>query len=171
MGRKRNYTDEDFIEAVKESLSVAQVLSKLGLRPTGGNYKIFHTRVSSLNLDTSHFTGQGHLKGKTHCWTKKDLSEIMVENSNYQSNKLRKRLLEEGIKEHRCENCGNTEWLGEPISLELDHINGKNTDNRLENLRVICPNCHAQTPTYRGKNKQAGIVQLVETTDREDRKE
>lgn len=64
---------------------------------------------------------------------------------------IRNRLLSEGIKEHKCECCGLTEWLGHPISLELHHLNGIHTDNRLENLQVLCPNCHAQTDNYSGK--------------------
>lgn len=70
----------------------------------------------------------------------------------YQSNKLRIRLIKEGIKKAKCENCKNYEWMGYPISLELDHVNGDNKDHRIENLRILCPNCHAQTDTYRGKN-------------------
>jgi 5-methylcytosine-specific restriction endonuclease McrA len=58
-------------------------------------------------------------------------------------------LINEGIKEHKCELCGITEWNGKPAPIELDHINGKHTDNRIENLRILCPNCHAQTPTWR----------------------
>lgn len=80
------------------------------------------------------------------------LIEILVLGSSYQTNKLRIRLLREGVKEHRCEVCGLSEWLGSPIPLELDHINGINNDHRLHNLRLICPNCHAQTDNYRGKN-------------------
>ena len=57
------------------------------------------------------------------------------------------------MKEHKCESCGISEWLGKPLSLELDYINGDRYDNRLQNLRILCPNCHAQTDTYRGKNK------------------
>lgn len=76
----------------------------------------------------------------------------MVEGSTYQTNKLRKRLLKEGLKKHICETCNNTEWNGKPIPLELSHKNGDNSDHRFENLELICPNCHAQTDTYRGKN-------------------
>lgn len=83
---------------------------------------------------------------------KLELHEILVEHSIYQSNKLRKRLLSSGIKDHKCEMCGMSAWLGAPIPLELDHINGNKHDNRLPNLRIICPNCHATTDTYRGKN-------------------
>lgn len=70
----------------------------------------------------------------------------------YQSNKLRIRLIQEGVKLYKCECCENKEWMGKPISLEVDHINGISNDHRLENLRLLCPNCHAQTETYRGKN-------------------
>lgn len=80
------------------------------------------------------------------------IEEILVENSTYQTNKLRKRLLKEGFKEHRCEVCLLTEWQGKEIPLELDHLNGCNNDHRLFNLRLICPNCHAQSENYRGKN-------------------
>lgn len=80
------------------------------------------------------------------------LIELLVINSTYQSNKLRKRLLNEGYKEHKCECCLNTDWNGKSIPLELEHINGDNSDNRFLNLKFLCPNCHAQTDSYRGKN-------------------
>jgi hypothetical protein len=80
------------------------------------------------------------------------LEQVLVKDSTYQSNKLRKKLLKAGVKDHRCEMCDRTEWMGSPIPLELDHINGDKHDNRLFNLRVVCPNCHATTETYRGKN-------------------
>lgn len=85
-------------------------------------------------------------------YTATPLNELLVQFSTYQSNKLRKRLLAEGLKERKCEKCGLTEWNGKTAPLELDHINGIKTDNRIENLRILCPNCHAQTEHYRGRN-------------------
>jgi hypothetical protein len=148
---KRKYSEEDFVEAVKSSTSIRQTLSTLGLSPSGGNYICVRRYVEELGLETSHWLGKAHNKGKT-LPPRRDLKEYLVDNSNYSSNSLRKRLIREGFKEGKCESCGITEWNGKPAPLELDHINGIRTDNRLENLRIICPNCHAQTDTYRGKN-------------------
>ena len=149
------YTEKEFIDAVNSSTSIRQVLNKLGLKEAGGNYNHTKTRIKNLGLDISHFTGQGWNKGKK-LGPKRTLDELLVSDRKYpyQSHKLKSRLLSEGIKQHKCENCGITEWNGKPTPLELDHINGLNYDNRLENLRIICPNCHAQTETYRGKNKK-----------------
>lgn len=88
---------------------------------------------------------------------KQSIESILVEQSSYQTNKLRHRLLKEGIKEYKCENCQRTTWNDLPIPLELDHKNGSNSDHRLENLQLLCPNCHAQTDTYRGKNRGRAI--------------
>lgn len=149
----KKYSDEQLIQAVKDNKSYAGVMRQLGLIPAGGNYRTVKKKIAELNLDTSHFTGKGWNVGlKFKPKQAQPLSEILVENSNYQSYKLLRRLLKEGVKERVCENCGNSEWLDNPIPLELHHINGINTDNRLENLQVLCPNCHALTDNYRGKN-------------------
>jgi 5-methylcytosine-specific restriction endonuclease McrA len=147
------YTDETFASVVKESFSIRECLKKLGLRHTGGNYKTFYNKVSNLNLDTSHFTGQAYMAGKPNKWCKKRLLvDILKDGVEYKSHELKIRLIKEGMREHKCEVCGNTEWMGKKIPLELDHINGVHTDNRIENLRIVCPNCHAQTETYCSKN-------------------
>jgi len=131
-------------------------LTKIGLVPRGGNYKTVKMKIKKIGLDISHFTGQGHLKGKTHNWAKKiPLEDILIKNSTYTSTtKLKDRLFKEKYLEKKCYECELTEWRGKDIPLELEHKNGDNTDNRLLNLTVLCPNCHAQTKTYRGKNIQ-----------------
>jgi 5-methylcytosine-specific restriction endonuclease McrA len=153
MTKPRTYTDEEFINAVKESGSIRQVLQRLNLREAGGNYQCAKERIKKLDLDTSHFHGQLWSKGKK--LPKLPIESYLVEGKLTGSHKLKLRLLREGIKTHQCESCGIVEWMGSPAPLELDHINGNRYDNRLENLRLLCPNCHAQTDTYRGKNKSS----------------
>lgn len=147
-------TDVEFIQAVKSSNSIREALMKLNLKAAGGNYECFHKRVKELNLSIEHFTDpKAWNKGKKF-GPKRPVEEYLKENTVVQSFRLRNRLIAEGIKEHKCEECGIVEWRGQPTPIELDHINGNHHDNRLENLRLLCPNCHAQTETYRGKNKR-----------------
>lgn len=95
------------------------------------------------------------------------MEEILIIDSPYtNTNHLRQRLLSEGIKEYRCECCNRTEWLGKPIALELHHINGVKNDLRIENLQILCPNCHSFTDNYRGKN--IGMSAPEETQDVEE---
>jgi Zn finger protein HypA/HybF involved in hydrogenase expression len=151
---RRSFTLEQFQEAVKNNFSVASTLTTLELVPNGANYRSFYKYQIENNIDISHFTGMAHLRGKTHSYNLRPLEEILQKNTNYNSNKLRKRLIKEGIKEHKCECCNLSEWLGEPIPIELDHTDGNHYNNTLDNLKILCPNCHAKTPTYRGKNKK-----------------
>ncbi|MFD1873774.1 HNH endonuclease [Hymenobacter bucti] len=155
--RKCLTTDEEFRQAVVESLSVRQVLVCIGLVPAGGNYKTVQNRIKLLRLDTIHFTGAAWNVGARYkaFGRKATLEEILIENSAYAfTHGLRGRLLKEGRKQHRCEHCGLAEWCGQSIPLELHHINGVNNDHRIANLHLLCPNCHAQTKNYRGKNQQ-----------------
>lgn len=154
--RKRCYTEQQFIEAVKDSYSVAGVLDKLHLKPAGGNYKTVHNLKNKLNLDTSHWTGAGHLRGKTHNWAIKiSLEDILVADSTYtSSDRLKKRLIAAGILRNECYICGQLPfWNGQKMVLVLDHKNGINNDNRKKNLRLVCPNCNSQLPTHAGRNK------------------
>ena len=154
--RKRNWTDQDFVEAVRSSFSYAQVIEKLHLRVAGSNYDTVKRKINELHLDVSHFTGQAWNQGlrRKPLREPQPLSEILVEHSSFvNANHLRERLLKEGLKQRRCECCGNTQWNGQPIPLELHHINAIRDDQRLENLQFLCPNCHALTDNYRGKNK------------------
>lgn len=156
MARQRRYTDEQFVDAIKTSVSIAQALKQLGLSPTGANYKSLKLRCTKLNVSTSHFKGQSWLKGGNCTWAKKQsLDEILVKNSKYtSSNHLRKRLIKEHVFEEKCSKCGLTKWLNKKIPLQLDHKNGNNRDHRIENLRLLCANCHALTSTFAGRNKR-----------------
>lgn len=149
----RSWTDDQLIEAVKTSSSMTQVIPKLGLSKTSaGNRSTIKKSIDRLNLCTSHWKGQNWSAGTLR--PRVSLEEVLVEHSTYSTNNLRIKLLKEGIKEARCESCDLVEWMGNPIPLELDHINGISNDHRIENLRILCPNCHALTPTWRGRNKK-----------------
>lgn len=153
-----NRSKEEYINAAKNAFSIAQMCRNLGLKCAGGNYKTVKEAIDKYEIDTSHFRGKGWNIGLKFKPNKPiPIEEILVENSNYQSNKLRKRLIEANLKEAKCDCCNRSTWNGMPIPLELHHINGDNTDNRLANLQILCPNCHAQTENYR-RRKNAAMV-------------
>lgn len=154
------YTKEYLEPIVKDCGSVRQVLQKLGLKEAGGNYANIKTRIKMLDIDTSHFHGMTWNKGKK--WSKsKDISNKLVEHSTYSSGLpissyiLKNQLLKLDYKKHICEMCSNSEWFDKLIPLELHHVNGNKFDNRIENLQLLCPNCHSFTDNYRGKNMSA----------------
>lgn len=156
MPKSKTWTDDQLIFAVKSSYSIASVLLQLGLKATGGNYKTIQNAVKRLQLNTSHWTGKGHLRGKTHNWAPmRDFEDILVEDSNYVSTfNLKHRLIRANLLSYECSVCHISSWQGKELALQLDHINGVNNDHRLENLRLLCPNCHSQTDTFAGKNKK-----------------
>lgn len=152
---KANYTKEILTEIVKSSYHTRDVLEKLGLAPKGGNYKTLKSKLMLYEIDTNHFKGRGWNTGERFrdFSVKRSLESILVENSTYtNTSNLKSRLIRVGIKEYKCENCKLEVWQDCPIPLELHHINGKNLDNRIENITLLCPNCHAMTDNYRGKN-------------------
>lgn len=119
-------------------------------------------RVQELELAVGHFTGKLWSKGKTyHTASRRTLESLLVENAATQSYKLKLRLFEAGLKRPECELCGWATVTDDGrIPVELDHINGKHNDNRLENLRILCPNCHSLQPTHRGKNKRVHLARV-----------
>lgn len=147
-------------DAVKSSFTQKEVLTKLGKQCAGGNYSGLKKQIEFFGIDNSHFDASNIRNKKLRTYneifrTKKDISECLVENSEYPRTHLKNRLYNEGIKEKKCELCGQgEEWNGNKMSLILDHINGINNDNRLENLRIVCPNCNATLPTHCGRNKR-----------------
>ena len=136
-------------------------MRRLGYQPSGGMHRWIKAHIGRLGLDTSHFVGQGWARGKRPKggFKARPIEEWLVKGSSIGGSQLLKRLIREGYKEARCEECQRERWRGHPVPLHLDHINGDPTDNRLENLRALCPNCHALTPTYCGRNR-GRVVEL-----------
>ena len=155
MGIIRDHTEKEIREAMDGVRSYRQILIRLKANESGGNYKTIKRLCKEYGIDTSNFLGKGwNLKGDAR--NAIPLKDILVKGVKYPSSMLKKRLLKEGLLEEKCyiEGCPiTTEWLGEPIVLALDHINGDNYDNRIENVRLLCPNCHSQTDDFCGKIK------------------
>lgn len=132
------------------------MLIKLGLNPKGGgNYRIMYRRIKELNINISHLTGMASNKGKTLLNRRKPIEDYLNNKIPILSYSLKIKLINSGILKYECSICKLSTWNDLPIPIELDHIDGNNQNNNLENLRILCPNCHAQTPTYCGKNKKS----------------
>jgi len=150
---KHRYSEDELRLAISKSRSIRQALINLGISCKGGNYRVIHKAIAKYNIDISHFTQLGWAKDKTF-GPKRNIQEYLSNKYPIGSFRLKNRLLSEGILDPVCSSCSSTIWLDKPIPLELDHIDGNSQNNSLENLRLLCPNCHAFTSTYRGKNKK-----------------
>jgi hypothetical protein len=151
----KTVSQEDLKSAVHEATNISHALGILNKRVTGKNYSIFKEMCITYNIDYSHFDCDSRRKimyGKT-------TEELLVENSEIQSSRgLKYRLFREGLLTNICQNCSlQQEWNGKPIVLQLDHIDGDHTNNKIENLRILCANCHSMTDTHRGKNMKPTI--------------
>ena len=146
-------TESEFRELIKSSSTYKEALIRLGFAiKSGGNYKTLKKRILRDKIDISHIERNKHqFRGVAK--EEIPLEKMLVKNYHNSTRSLKRKLLNSGLIKNQCFKCGlKEEWQGEPISLQLDHINGDHDDNRLENLRILCPNCHSQTNTYSGKN-------------------
>jgi transposase-like protein len=150
------FTEEEARKAIAESRSWAESLRRLGYCHTGANPQTLKKWAGIWAIDTDHFDGAAVSNEALQRSSRKiPLAEVLVEGSTYNRSHLKRRLYEEGLKKPECELCGQGEiWRGSRMSLILDHINGDRTDNRLENLRIVCPNCAATLDTHCGGNKR-----------------
>lgn len=143
------YTKEDLIKIIDECESFKELIDKLNQSSSGNAYKRIKMYLDTFDIDYSS------LNNKRWCSKEKTINEVFVEKSSFCRKALKTKILKYKLLEYKCVKCQNVgEWSGQILSLHLDHINGDKTDNRLDNLRFLCPNCHSQTPTYAGKNNK-----------------
>lgn len=159
-------TDEQFVELIKNSTNISEVLFKLGYSVKGNSWGFSQVRqrMDDLNIPMSSFKGKSAAieKSKQSSLTAETLFK---ENCKHNRNCLRRFIINNNVLPYKCAICGISEWNGKTLSLELDHINGVNNDNRLENLRFLCPNCHSQTTTYGSRNQQKNESRYEITED------
>ena len=152
--KKVNYTKELLEESVKDCYSLAELCRRLGLCPEGSNPKNVKKKLDEFNIDYSHFTGKAWNKNADNPIYKGKYLPKLCSHSSLSSSKVKSLIYRLGIKENKCEKCGLSEWQGEPLVCEVHHLNGDTTDNRIENLMILCPNCHSQTDNFRRRNRK-----------------
>jgi hypothetical protein len=150
------YSEEEARAAVAASRSHSEAMVRLGVRPAGGNHATLKKYLSLWGISTDHFDWGGARPPTREAIP---LEDVLVEGSNYQRKRLKVRLVEAGLKQLRCELCGQGEmWRGARMGLVLDHVNGVWNDNRLENLRMLCPNCNATLDTHCGRKNRRDVL-------------
>jgi hypothetical protein len=155
--RRLAYGDADLRVAIANSRSWAEALRRLGYCPTGGNWKTLKKRAAALGVRTDHFDPYAASRERSRR-SRTPLREILIEGSTFSRSCLKQRLYDEGVKEPKCELCGQDDnWHGKKMGLILDHANGVRDDNRLENLRIICPNCAATLDTHCGRKNRESV--------------
>ena len=155
--RAKNYglayklANEEFIKVILTSSSCNDAMLKMGFTCIAGNArKTVKRRIAELAIDTSHW---GSNTRNAHLAITTSHEQYFAKDTPHTGHHIRDRVLKYNLLPYVCASCGNTgEWLGKQLTLQIDHINGDHNDNRLENLRFLCPNCHAQTETFAGKN-------------------
>ena len=162
----QKYTKEWLEELCKDSYSYAEVLQKAGRKQGGGSQATLKNKIELFGIDVSHFTGQIWTKSPNHADTKivrekYSIEEIFVKNSPVTQKIMRGYVERHQLLEYKCQKCGNLGfWQGEELKLEIHHQDGDNTNNELENLCYLCPNCHSQTENFRARNmKNGGMVE------------
>jgi hypothetical protein len=151
------YSESAARAAIAASTNWSEALRKLGLRAAGGNHRVLKRWAALWQIPTDHFDPHAHVRRNLRRELI-PLEQVLVEHSTYNRGSLKKRLFDSGLKERMCELCGQGEqWHGRRMSLILDHINGVHDDNRLANLRVVCPNCAATLATHCARNQPPRI--------------
>jgi hypothetical protein len=152
--RGPRYSSEEAREAIAASLSWSEALRRLGMCHSGGAHLVLRKYTSIWGISTEHFDPYAAVRG-SGTRTRRPLEEILVEHSTFARNHLKERLYEAGLKQPICELCGQGElWRGRRMGLILDHVNGVSDDNRLENLRIVCPNCAATLDTHCARSRR-----------------
>lgn len=144
--KKYEWNLSEIEKAVKESINFTEVLEKIGIPRHGNNNKTLKNILDTNNIDYSHFTG----RARTYATSYMEASEYLNTDKKIKTSKLKNKLIKENIIENKCDICGLTSWLDKPIVLQLHHIDGNPNNNSLENLQLLCPNCHSQTDNYCG---------------------
>lgn len=144
--KKYDYSYARTADAVQNSFCLKDAMRRMGIPAAGGNCKTFKNAIKRHGIDTSHFNPYA-AASKTRTYQASYYLENKVQIPSY---KLLRKLIAEGYKVYKCDVCGVSEWCGKPITLQLHHIDGDHLNNSLENLQVLCPNCHSQTSNFRG---------------------